>query len=541
MKLVNKIDTWESSEVKEFQNFLKKKNLSRSDNPTILIKNRSTCKYECGGISDYKYESTSALCQEGSSKWDNVRIGTLELPFPEGKKIQIENVSSVIITWGKNHREWGYDQSTTLHRGLCGIVPDLEEMEALHFAIQTVYYDSSISKKKSDVLFYEGSSLVDKVENIENLMNFHKSQVYYYIKTAKGFVHHIRDFNGVDYIIGKGKHTRIKYDYQRSKKLNEIVNKKVEEAIKQGYLDFYYFSNASTSSKVIESYISRHYVQQKVDGWFLDDETNNFVLRIDIEDLTLLSLLNYYSDSSFGIYNIPIDAYLPHLPYESEDEWFYKNVYEMNFHKKVLESALCVCDYNNEYELMMALEAIRNRSSEVQKRVIGELLRRLEPGAVKNKNGQYAVPRQSEKEYDMTWSKNVGENAKMLYFQEKQFLVDNNKLEIAWKGEYEMYLLAKKLYPDAIYQYHCEWLGRQSLDVYIPSLNLGIEYQGIQHYEPVAHFGGEYAYKHRVELDEQKRQLCTTNSVKLLEWRYDDPLMKKVLAQKIKKLTAGDK
>ena len=136
----------------------------------------------------------------------------------------------------------------------------------------------------------------------------------------------------------------------------------------------------------------------------------------------------------------------------------------------------------------------------------------------------------------MTWSTNLRENARTLYFEEKQFLVDNNQLNVVWKGEYEMYLLAKKLYPDALYQYHSEWLGRQSLDVYIPSISVGIEYQGIQHYEPIEHFGGENAYLHRVELDNQKRQLCADNNVKLLEWRYDSPLTKNGLNKQIKHL-----
>ena len=52
-----------------------------------------------------------------------------------------------------------------------------------------------------------------------------------------------------------------------------------------------------------------------------------------------------------------------------------------------------------------------------------------------------------------------------------------------------LFKVVKKEYPDALYQYHSEWLGRQSLDIYIPSLRIGIEYQGIQHYEAVDYFG----------------------------------------------------
>ena len=79
----------------------------------------------------------------------------------------------------------------------------------------------------------------------------------------------------------------------------------------------------------------------------------------------------------------------------------------------------------------------------------------------------------------------------------------------------------RRLYPDTLCQYRPEWLGRQSLDIYIPSLRTAIEYQGIQHYMPVEFFGGEEALIQRKELDRQKKQLCEDNGVRLVEWPYD--------------------
>ena len=76
-------------------------------------------------------------------------------------------------------------------------------------------------------------------------------------------------------------------------------------------------------------------------------------------------------------------------------------------------------------------------------------------------------------------------------------------------------------YEDAIYQYHAEWLGRKSLDVYIPSLNTAIEYQGIQHYEPLEIFGGEENFKIQQQRDMEKKKLCAENGVRLIEWKYD--------------------
>lgn len=92
-----------------------------------------------------------------------------------------------------------------------------------------------------------------------------------------------------------------------------------------------------------------------------------------------------------------------------------------------------------------------------------------------------------------------------------------------WKHELSLFHMVKKLYPDTLYQYRPDWLGRQSLDMYIPSLRTGIEFQGIQHQIPVAFFGGEEALVHRRELDEMKRKLCAENGVRLIEWSYDTP------------------
>ena len=90
-----------------------------------------------------------------------------------------------------------------------------------------------------------------------------------------------------------------------------------------------------------------------------------------------------------------------------------------------------------------------------------------------------------------------------------------------WKHELSLFHAVRQRYPDTLYQYRPEWLGRQSLDLYIPSLMTAIEYQGIQHYYPVEFYGGTEALEQRKELDQQKRLLCEENGVRLIEWPYD--------------------
>ena len=122
--------------------------------------------------------------------------------------------------------------------------------------------------------------------------------------------------------------------------------------------------------------------------------------------------------------------------------------------------------------------------------------------------------------------KRFGEIWKNKYNQIHMELIDQGILNIKWKSETQLFKIVKSLYPDTIYQYRDSWLGLQSLDIYIPSLKIGIEYQGKQHYEPIDIFGGEEHFNKQQKLDNKKRNLCINNSVKLIEWKYDCPITK---------------
>ena len=76
-----------------------------------------------------------------------------------------------------------------------------------------------------------------------------------------------------------------------------------------------------------------------------------------------------------------------------------------------------------------------------------------------------------------------------------------------------------------------EWLGKQSLDFYLPQYNIGIECQGIQHFKPIEHFGGKNRFKQQIEQDEKKFILCKNNNVKLLYINYNDD--EKIIKNKI--------
>ena len=89
-----------------------------------------------------------------------------------------------------------------------------------------------------------------------------------------------------------------------------------------------------------------------------------------------------------------------------------------------------------------------------------------------------------------------------------------------------------------IKQKRFKWLGRQSLDFYLPDYSIAIECQGEQHFLPIEAFGGENGLKRRKELDYNKLKLCNENNVKLLYFafkQYDENIItdEKILLEEI--------
>ncbi len=97
----------------------------------------------------------------------------------------------------------------------------------------------------------------------------------------------------------------------------------------------------------------------------------------------------------------------------------------------------------------------------------------------------------------------------------------------------ELYHLIHTEFPTAIHHARPDWLKPQHLDVYIPDLSIAIEYYGVQHFEPVDFFGGENAFQGTGARDARKEKKCKKNGVRLLVWRYDEPIESQLLHLKI--------
>lgn len=95
-----------------------------------------------------------------------------------------------------------------------------------------------------------------------------------------------------------------------------------------------------------------------------------------------------------------------------------------------------------------------------------------------------------------------------------------------WVHEKLLYNIVKSLFSNhnTIYHYRSPWLENLELDIYIEDLKVAIEYQGIQHYQPIKHWGGVDGLNQRQQNDTKKKKLCTENGVTLIYFDYTESI-----------------
>jgi hypothetical protein len=90
-------------------------------------------------------------------------------------------------------------------------------------------------------------------------------------------------------------------------------------------------------------------------------------------------------------------------------------------------------------------------------------------------------------------------------------------------------LIREILGPDTTLERHHRppWLEGLELDIWLPTLAIGIEYQGLQHYKAVSAWGGERALRDLQARDARKSELCSKHGVALIEIAYTEPLTRR--------------
>lgn len=95
-----------------------------------------------------------------------------------------------------------------------------------------------------------------------------------------------------------------------------------------------------------------------------------------------------------------------------------------------------------------------------------------------------------------------------------------------WVNETLLYNIVVNILPNHQITRHIrpDWLEGLELDIYIPKLGIGIEYQGIQHFQAVDHWGGQKSLENLQIRDKKKQELCKKAGVVLVEFDYTEPL-----------------
>ncbi|MCD8017214.1 MAG: hypothetical protein LUE97_05345 [Oscillospiraceae bacterium] len=109
------------------------------------------------------------------------------------------------------------------------------------------------------------------------------------------------------------------------------------------------------------------------------------------------------------------------------------------------------------------------------------------------------------------------------------------KIGETWVSETILFNIVKGIYPSlkVIKHYRPKWLQGLELDIYIPELKLAFEYQGIQHFVPIEHWGGKTQLKKQKEHDNRKKEICEQMGVTLICINYDDELTSDFVKERI--------
>jgi len=123
---------------------------------------------------------------------------------------------------------------------------------------------------------------------------------------------------------------------------------------------------------------------------------------------------------------------------------------------------------------------------------------------------------------------NIIENETRLRFGHK-------KIGEAWTSETILFYMVEKLYSTLTIKRHYrpKYLKGLELDIFIEESNIGIEYQGIQHFQPIKHWGGEESLEKLKKRDKLKQQLCKKNNIHLIYFNYYEELSEEFVKTRI--------
>ena len=91
-----------------------------------------------------------------------------------------------------------------------------------------------------------------------------------------------------------------------------------------------------------------------------------------------------------------------------------------------------------------------------------------------------------------------------------------------WLDDNDILYVSQKKFKD------CKDKHPLPFDFYLPDYNICVEYDGIQHFEPIEYFGGVKSLKYVQEHDDIKNEYCQNNNIKLLRIAYFEDIEEKL-------------
>lgn len=353
-----------------------------------------------------------------------------------------------------------------------------------------------------------------------------------------------------DYIIEQ---SSILNDVVYLKNKNDFFDKYINIVNKSFMLSYYYIGNASIKTLLKSSFANEYaddyndyymtdlYNQEGLDlkeialqinetdienNLFADDNTLNYHFKVKKSDIKLNSLLSSFSinDSITNSFFSEATMYcgaIYHIPVTK----IYDCITTIDIDEKIKNYA------KSNVDLFNYLTSLKNVCTKIAIKISEEFNENNVPLFLYERYlKKYEVAKLRKQHNEILNGQQINWDISSANSIVDGYLKEELK---KWKSEYTLYLLVSKQFNDAIYQYKAEWLNLQSLDIYIPSLKIGIEYQGIQHFKPIDHFGGENGLKEVKKHDAIKKQLCKENGIKLIYWLYTEPITEVLLKDKI--------
>lgn len=104
------------------------------------------------------------------------------------------------------------------------------------------------------------------------------------------------------------------------------------------------------------------------------------------------------------------------------------------------------------------------------------------------------------------------------------------------KGAEQLLSVVREIYPNQKieFEYNVADRGALFIDIYVPRLSIGFEYDGEQHFEYIEYFHGDRkGFLRARRRDAEKDEMCEKKGITLIRLAYNEPMTKEHVLKKI--------